>query len=74
MAFRARKVVGTFSRNGPLGTKIAKCARINQRRNSLAIFAGDQNRRDRRIKSPSVSLALENVFLVLEILLVMFRS
>lgn len=38
--------------------KIAKSACINQRRNWLAIFAADQNRRERHIKSPSVSPAL----------------
>ena len=30
--------------------KIARCVHINRRRKSLAIFAGDQIRRDRRIK------------------------
>ena len=39
-----------------IGEKIAKCLRINRWRN----FAGDQIRRDWRIKSPGVSLALEN--------------
>ena len=38
--------------------KIARCVRINRWRKSLAIFAGDQIRRDRRIKSPGVSPAL----------------
>ena len=37
------------------GKNIAKCVRINRWRKSLAIFAGDQIRRDRRIKSPGVS-------------------
>ena len=35
--------------------KIAKFVRINRGRKSLAIFAGDQILRDRRIKSPGVS-------------------
>ena len=38
--------------------KIAKCVRINRWQKSLAIFAGYQIRRDRRIKSPGVSLVL----------------
>ena len=38
--------------------KIARCVRINRWRKSLAIFAGDQILRDRRIKSPGVSPAL----------------
>ena len=38
--------------------KIARCVRINRWRKSQAIFAGDQIRRDRRIKSPGVSPAL----------------
>ena len=44
--------------------KIAKCVRINQRR----IFAGDQIRRDQRIKSPGGSPALgqKNLKLPLE--------
>ena len=37
--------------------KIARCVRINRWRKSLAIFTGDQIRRDRCIKSPGVSLA-----------------
>ena len=41
----------------PSAKKIARCARINRWRKSLAIFAGDQIRRDRRIKSPVVSPA-----------------
>ena len=36
-----------------------RCVLINRWRKSLAIFADDQIRRDRRIKSPSVSLALD---------------
>ena len=43
-----------------IGEKIARCVRINRWRKSLAIFAGDQIRRDRRIKSPGVSPALES--------------
>ena len=35
-----------------------QCVRINQWRNSVGIFAGDQIRCDRRIKSPGVSPAL----------------
>ena len=38
--------------------QITQCVRINQWRNSLAIFAGDQIRCDRPIKSPGVSPAL----------------
>ena len=41
-----------------IGEKIAKCVRNNWWRKSLAIFAADPIRRDRRIKSPSVSSAL----------------
>ena len=41
-----------------IGEKIARCVRINRWRKSPPIFAGDQIRRDRRIKSPGVSLAL----------------
>ena len=43
-----------------IGEKIARCVLINRWRKSLAIFAGDQIRRDRRIKSPGVSLALHS--------------
>ena len=39
--------------------KIARCVRINRWRKSFAIFAGDQIRSDRRIKSPGVSPNLE---------------
>ena len=39
--------------------KVARCVRINRWRKSLAIFAGDQIRRDRPIKSPGVSPALD---------------
>ena len=41
-----------------IGEKIARCVRINRWRKLLAIFACDQIRRDRRIKSPGVSPAL----------------
>ena len=37
--------------------KNARCVRISRWRKSLAIFADDQVRRDRRIESPRVSLA-----------------
>ena len=37
--------------------KIARCVRINRLRKSLAIFAGDQIRCDRRLKCPGVSPA-----------------
>ena len=37
--------------------KIVRCVRINRWRKTLAIFAGDQIRRNRRIKSPGVSPA-----------------
>ena len=40
----------------PSAKKIAKCVRFNRWRKSLMIFAGDQICRDRRIKSPGVSL------------------
>ena len=39
--------------------KIARCVRINRWRKSLAIFAGNQIRRDRHIKSLGVSSALQ---------------
>ena len=45
--------------------KIAKCVRINQWQKSLVIFAGDKIRRDRRIKSPSVSPALSRSYSVM---------
>ena len=40
-----------------IGEKIARCVHINRWRKSLAIFVGDQIRRDGRIKSPGVSPA-----------------
>ena len=43
-----------------IGQKVAKCVRIKRWRKSLVIFAGDQIRRDQRIKSPSASPALRS--------------
>lgn len=41
-----------------IGVAIALCGRIDERRNSLVIFASEQIRRDRHIKLSGVSPAL----------------
>ena len=60
IAIKSTNQVGKFYHNShiaAIGENIAKCVHINRGRKSLAIFAGDQIRRDRR-KNRQVSRRL----------------
>ena len=59
------KIEVPHRRKGEKKKKIATCVRINRWQKSLVIFAGDKIRRDRRIKSPSVSPALSRSYSVM---------